>query len=395
MLKKKKTNHPPTNFIAHLIVDEKFIDIGIQQFELAAPGVHRVLLIGTRKALRYVKSNLVEFHSIKSATNIINSDTCAGVVFHSMQRLRFLTRIHWSKKVVWIGWGSDYYGNILDHVFPEGLLLEQTAAAFKERSPRPHYLIMLYENMKDYFKKVYYTKHALSRVDIFSPVLDIEHKMAAEKHPWFRAKYIQWNYGTVQDQISQDEAKSFDLGENILLGNSASFENNHIELFEWLYTNVALENKKIIVPLSYGDEWYRDKIIKVGTEKFGSQFHPLIDFLGTQEYIDLIQDCGYIFMNHLRQQAVGNICISMLMGGKVYLNPESVLYGWFKSHIAHVYPIDQINRTSGEGALQLTPLNHTEAQNNIKFIRSIWDSDIQNEKTKNLINIIITYCLRI
>ena len=60
-------------------------------------------------------------------------------------------------------------------------------------------------------------------------------------------------------------------GKNILLGNSASLLTIILKLLI-LYKNITNKDRKIITPLSYGDEFYKNKINLYSKKNLGSSF---------------------------------------------------------------------------------------------------------------------------
>ena len=115
------------------------------------------------------------------------------------------------------------------------------------------------------------------------------------------------------------------MNDNILLGNSASATNNHLEAFE-LLQNLPIQQRKIIVPLSYGSENYANKIINKGKKLFNFNFSPLVDFMSLHDYNEYLEQCGIVIMNHYRQQAVGNVLSMLWIGAKVFLDERNTLY---------------------------------------------------------------------
>lgn len=82
----------------------------------------------------------------------------------------------------------------------------------------------------------------------------------------------------------------------------------------------------MICPLSYGDNRYGDYIENYGNNKFGNSFFAIWDYLSYDDYVSVLQRCSVVFMNHKRQQACGNVVISLYLGPKVYLNWENPLH---------------------------------------------------------------------
>lgn len=162
-----------------------------------------------------------------------------------------------------------------------------------------------------------------------------------------------------------------------MAGNSASATNNHVELFRKIRDQVDLSERKIIVPLSYGDICYRDKVIVDGKKILGNAFMPLVDFMPIGEYHKIISSCQFVVMNHLRQQALGNICSGLLAGAKIYLNNKNPLMNWFENKGAYIGCIDDID---------MIPLSGYEKNVNRSIVFSGWSTEVQNKKTINLID---------
>src|SRR5690606_7080247 len=98
----------------------------------------------------------------------------------------------------------------------------------------------------------------------------------------------------------------------------------------------------LYVPLSYGSEDYKNRIIKKGKELFGSRFKPLEDFIPYQEYITFLKNIDILILNHRRQQGMGNTIQALGMGKKVFLNSITPQYHLFKKLGIKVFPIENL-----------------------------------------------------
>ena len=138
--------------------------------------------------------------------------------------------------------------------------------------------------------------------------------------------------------------KNIDLSKNkkednyiyIQVGNSASYTNNHIEIFNKLIKYKS-SNIKIICPLSYGENEYRESIIKYGEDIFGDKFIPIIDFLPLDKYLNILSKIDIAIFNHKRQQAIGNITTLIGLGKKVYVRSDISTWEFCKSHNLKVF----------------------------------------------------------
>ena len=376
-------------FIAHLVNDEKFIDMAYRQFADVSMYENRFFILAKTKKLRFIKTTPVEFISSQMAIKVMNSDECKAVILHSLHP-KFVPLLNFIPKnipVIWFGLGYDYYKLLLKKAYPKGLLLPQTKRVLL-RTRLSNFLSFRHGTFKGYFLNLVINnlRGSINRINYFSPVLDTEYQIAIKHNPWFRAKFLCWNYGSIENDLSDSGQENVNLGNNVLIGNSATPENNHVEIFEKLRNIDGISNKKIVVPLSYGDEKYRNEIIKIGRNYFGDNFVPLLNFLTKEEYLTLLNSCGYVFMNHIRQQAVGNIVIMMIKGAKIFINSDSPTYQWFYKQGAVIYPINDnmIDSIWNELTVLDKKKNYDVAYKN-------WGKINQEKKTINLLNLISKY----
>ena len=167
-----------------------------------------------------------------------------------------------------------------------------------------------------------------------------------------------------------------------MLGNSASYENNHIEALD-LVADLDLSDRKVICPLSYGLDNYAKEIINYAEKKLGDKFDPLINFIKIEEYNQIISTCSIVIMNHLRQQAVGNIVIMMFFGAKVFLNKENPTYDFFKNNGAVIFSMDEL--TDENINIELT---EEQKNTNKEVLKKYWTRDVMLDKTRKLIQTI-------
>lgn len=364
----------PAPKLLHLVVDDKFIDMAIRDFEQAAPGRHEWVVLNGRQPFKYIRDARVRCVGREAFAQL--AARASGVVCHTMERrhLAALALVPNHCSVTWIGWGYDYYGLIRD-AFPEGLLMPLTVRLVAQLVA-PGSVSAAQDIAHPYPRPTADEEAALARVDIFSPVLPPEFDIVRRCVPGFRARYLRWNYGNVETDLSLPGAMLDQSAPNILVGNSATATNNHLELFEHLRDRVDLAGRQLIVPLSYGDSAYREAISKIGRSLFGQRFVPLVDFMPRQRYIGLLQSCGHVMMNHVRQQAFGNLVISGLLGAKLHLNDSCPLYSWLGNQGV---PVEVIGRGD------LTPLSAAARRAQADLFIGMLGQEVQSERTRSLI----------
>lgn len=375
--------------ILHIAFDEKFVDMAIQAFEAVA--------LHSNELCMYLKD--VPRH-VQTKPNLVLTRTAALrglpktyfekyqiVIVHSLHPAfyRSLLNIPVHIPVVWIGWGYDYYDIIAND--EKDLLLQETYARCNELNLRRP-LSKIFINYL--YKKIVPRKvDILRRINFFAPVLPGEFvviKQNLKKN--FNAKYIKWNYGTLEDNLLPGIENAFVNGNSILVGNSAAYTNNHAEVFSFLARLNLKQN--VIVPLSYGDGENRDQLIIEGSHLFGERFRPIVEFMPIKDYNLLLQSCGYVVMNHVRQQALGNIISMLYLGARIFLRKECETYRFLTAEGAFINSIQELEANP---ALLNMPLDIGEREKNREVIYRHWSKYASWFNTRNLIDTVVGFHL--
>lgn len=365
--------------ILHLSLDDKFTDMALYYFELLQPNTN-TLLVYTDKQPKYIKTNSfwVNKYNILSKINIDDYDL---VILHSLSPVwfNFIKKLPKNIPIVWIGWGYDYYD-----LLPKKLLLNKTT----QISARNENIFYFWLGVKNILKKILLIhkptkKEIIERIDYFAPVLESEYTIVKEalnskKFP----EYVFFNYGSLEKNLIKNFNEKNVNGCNILLGNSATDTNNHIEIFDFLNTLSLHHSIKIICPLSYGNENYKKNIIKIGNSMLGERFEPLVEFMDIDDYISKIISCNVVIMNHVRQQAFGNIITMLYLGAKVFLREENPIYIFLKNKGAVIYSIQELEKNND---LIFDKLIDSDILKNKNVLRDFISEDATIEKTRNII----------
>ena len=312
----------------HMIFNEKFAPVLVEMFEEAQPQQHIYAMFSPPKQVNMP----VDYHLIKTKLNFIkllrSRSDWQGIIFNPCDPIcwHWLFCIPKELKVVWYGWGYEYYAYwkpLIKHCH----YLPTTNKWVKRNKP-------LHNQLMEAGLRLYATlgHRQLQRVDYFISPLREDYNLIIENG--FLPSSVEHRFGRV-GKISKYRGNSTSLGQDILLGNSADPTNNHMEAIDRLST-VDLAERKIITPLSYGNPDYREMINRYGKEKLGDRFEPITEFMPLAEYQKLLSRCGIVIMNHLRQQALGNLIPSIMNGAKIFLN-DTPLYKGFKNKGIHVF----------------------------------------------------------
>lgn len=328
--------------IIHLVRQEKFVNTIISFYEQCENLDNYFLIFKDSNFFKFTETEkTICIESADEAVSIIQELTPHILLLHSIVfESSFVYSIPLGVKIIWHSWGWDIYADkyfdflskrpVKINLYKKNtriLLLTQFAFLSLKRFFAP--LIRKQFNYESFFK----------RIDFFSCILSIEKELL--NHKLIKdLNYIQLKYLDKKLLKNSSINMNFEkLGTNILVGNSASFENNHIDLFI-LLKNIKGLNSKIIVPLSYGIKEYRIILNKKGMHFFGDNYYPLDSFLSVDEYDEILNTCSYALFGHLRQQAIGNIITCIQKGIKIFLSEKGVMYSYFKEMGCSVYSLE-------------------------------------------------------
>jgi dTDP-N-acetylfucosamine:lipid II N-acetylfucosaminyltransferase len=319
--------------IIHLARDEKFIPLLRELFETALPGANRWLIARRSRAkLDFVKAgpDVVDraewwFRTPLIARDVANADV---LIAHSMTSIfaHAIRRAPASARAVWLGWGYDYYPLLEAELGPSILPATRAlrpAAAAGEDAVVPAKTMAL--------------SRVAGRLHTFC-VLPPEVALLRRALPALSAVHHALPLFTTEDVFMRGAPAM--QGPDLLLGNSATASNNHVEALELLHD--CDFGGRIVTPLSYGDAHYGQAVAALGASRFGERFDALRQWMSLDDYNRRIGDCGFVLMNHRRQQAVGNIGAALHKGATVYMRPENPLFAFYRELGLHLRSIDQL-----------------------------------------------------
>lgn len=139
----------------------------------------------------------------------------------------------------------------------------------------------------------------------------------------------------------------------ITIGNSATVENQHFEVFDML-SSFRLDGVEICCPLSYGDINYMEKVKEAGKKFFGSNFMALERFMDFDKYIQYLADCDVGIFNNNRQQAMGNINFLLMLGKKVYIRKQTSMWNHYKKIGCTLFDIETIPQQTTDELLNIS-----------------------------------------
>lgn len=329
--------------ILHVFPDEKFFD-GISNFYDQIPEVeNRYVYYTSRKnfTFKYIK-NAGKIKIVKSFMNYMselrNSDVDVAY-FHSLGGMTYFYMLLLPKRVktIWWEWGFDIYHSLGNGMVPPLVKIERFKPLTKLIvSEKESSILSL---LKKIFVKPFYSflqKKAISRVDYMRPCLPAEYELMQRDCPFFRAKL--YPYEGFVPQVSFH--CHYEAG-NIIIGNSLTYSNNHLDIFETI-SNCQIDNiRQIYIPVSYGGDYNGCEGLIRRAEKMRSyNVKWLAELMLSKDYFSMMESVTHAIFGIIRQQALGNIYYCLYNGIKLYLYDESVVAQQLRKEGFIIFSID-------------------------------------------------------
>lgn len=185
------------------------------------------------------------------------------------------------EKMVWVCWGGDIY--------------------FSEKS-----FVAI-----EILKKINYGVASPKSIDVIQSKCDIKMKtVEVASYAYVPNWKRKWKH-----------EKNITEPLHILLGHYAA-EDNNLEFGLNILHRFREENIKIYCTLSYGNERYRESIIKKGKEMFGDKFIPIVDYIELSQYWLFLESIDLVVYPMIRFAAGTTLTYLNYMGKKIYMKKE-------------------------------------------------------------------------
>lgn len=326
--------------IYHILNDEKFSDWVIQSYSSVNKRNNQFIFISDHGKINH--SFIGDFDIFPKnwlINEFIPNDNDVVIFYYlHLHSIKFLNKFSKSNFMkIWIGYGSDYYYYLLNKFNFQSLYLNETKAIVdrmnKSNSLKKR-LLPVYQFL--FFKfKVF---PALLALDYFAPVIPNEFTIIKRIYPELQFKYLDFTFGDISYLNCSND---FVSGSNILLGNSATYSCNHMDILKKL-SSIHISNR-CVIPLGYGNLNYKKFLLDTIPKRFQNMNFLFIDkFLPINEYNKLLNECSFAIMPHLRQQAMGNIYALLYSGTKLFLFNDNPVSEFLKDLNVIFYSIESL-----------------------------------------------------
>jgi dTDP-N-acetylfucosamine:lipid II N-acetylfucosaminyltransferase len=369
--------------ILHICERSTFIENAISNFEKLFPG-QNFFLINTHPGIVFNHKGNFDENNPAVCLAEYGSDSYSSVfedelkrsflvIFHNLghsYKRRLISQIEGHVPMHAILWGWEIFNAPrFNHLNLEQKTLEYV----KSRKIRWKHRLIYFIRSKMAVPEL----ESLKKMNTVSTILKSEYDYLKLNYS-VSADYLPFNYSKIAFLFNEEAQNP---GLNISIGNSATYANNHLDALQYIDKTRIAENSKVYVPLSYGDDQqYKNQIIQNYQDFFGSSLRVLDTFLPLERFNSIIKSCGFVIMNHVRQQALGNVFLCLINGGKVFLNKRGFVYKELNQLGIRVYTMEDFN----------TEYPHPEAKEvamrNRKIIIGLRNQEMTEKHIMNLVN---------
>lgn len=330
--------------ILHLITDHQVIERTLGIYEDVFPDCNEVLVFPiNRKPFKHLRKyascpkvdrkNLIEFVSSYDFSGITH------IIIHylSFEKLDFIKHVPKNVHVCWEIYGYDLYDQFLKYYgyklyYKVDTIKYQRFGTLKKIFGTFIRTLLIIKGIKYRYKwqKRRQFKYICNRVDSLQYCCGYDAKLVEEYAQRTIPSYEIFNYSLSEVLGELKDIPFFD-GKDILVGNSASFSNNHYYTLDSLIKIGIPDGATLIIPLAYGGIGkYADDVERSFCQAFPNRVKTYREYMPLHIYnrITFLR-LNSMILSHWRQESQGTAIMGFYLGIKVFMSSNNPLYQWF------------------------------------------------------------------
>ncbi|TWF39637.1 4-alpha-L-fucosyltransferase (glycosyl transferase family 56) [Chitinophaga polysaccharea] len=376
----------------HIMADDKFINDFIRDAEAVAPGNNTYIINTTKAKATFIKSDQVTYlpfytPAFKALLKKISAQDRLFIHWASEEAIQAALSLPTNITIGMFFWGGDIV-EIPAFRFKHSVYGPMSLRYFEQYEERPKLKLnpmrpkraltsfaQRFFNYKAPDRKVARTRDLFfKRLNLFLHWNPIDFEWV-QRHYTTHATYKYFFYDVNphpgEDELAIMNAPKEEKVTTILLGNSDTSTNNHLEALHAL-ARYKDEPIKLVIPLSYGYQQYGDVIEKEAIRLFGHEkVMALRTFLNREQYFKMLAQVDIAVMYHFRTQAAGNVIALLHRGKKVFIHSNSTLYQLLQQHHAAVFDAKAIDHLDFKDFSTL--LDKNDVQENIRITEALFN----------------------
>lgn len=331
----------------HIFHDDKFTNGAIEQFEKFYPNENvYIVLLYNSSTLQFTNPNekIRMFHIrdkniVAQIGGIISTSQATNLFVHYLDTykasitLKILTKYP-ALNFYWIFYGGDLY-DYLSRYKKYDILDNKSSKknTFKED---------LIKNIKYLLWFGWTTKQAMEkafkRLDYFCFWNEYDFELF-HNNVVTSAKYKDFIY---YNALGNPDYPVVAKKNSVMVNHSASPSGNHFFVLDILKKLPLQEHSySVLLPLSYGDKLFADKIEQKALTSLTCDVKALREFMPLADYQQILSEVSIAIFGMRRQEAAGNIFQLLNMGAKVFLRQDNTLFHWLRKRDFLVFSLEE------------------------------------------------------
>ena len=262
------------------------------------------------------------------------------LVFYDLdyQKVKMINYLPRETKILWRFFGHELYDGI-----NSVLLSDSTKLLQQNQSSYPKSVV----NYLYYLKGKYNLYLAKRKVNVVLMMCEEEYDFLLNFTSLPRLITL-----AIHERFKINSITKNGLG-NIIIGNSRSAYNNHIDLLNILSEHQFDKGIKFQLLFNYGGNGVYSEIVK---RKAGSISNVEIidDFLEKDVFDKLYENADALVLNTYRQMALGSIIQAIKQHCKIYLNSRNTITSWLKNNGLKIFTIEDFIKDCKTNNFKLT-----------------------------------------
>lgn len=357
--------------ILHLIIDHQVIERSLGIYEELFPNRNRVLIFSDMTSFKhlskYADNTIVSRHNIKDVASFYDFTNVKYVIAHylTFEMVDFVREMPKSIHFCWEIYGYDLYNQFLDK---QGYKLYYTNP-FKYADWHPvfrTYFRELFDILLELKGYKYKSKRSIRKCFNYITKRTNSIGVCCEGDKTVLEKFSKRNYSSfdfcnysLKETLGNLYGHDYSNGTKVLVGNSASFSNNHMYVLKYLKKNALAHESKIMMSLSYGGtDSYKEMVMREYNKEFAGNVECLLSYMPLHEYNNIFLQLNSLVLCAWRQESIGTIFMGFYLGLRIYMSKKSPLYTSLSKLGFYVFTIESSDINDINVPLELTKREH-------------------------------------
>lgn len=376
--------------IINIHTDSKFIH-GSEMFDIEEITENVIIYVGKRNDLGSSEEISVVEDSMFGINECLSicKDADIVVVWGLSTFHRYvLSKLPQNIIIIWRLLGYEFYSkHIFDFVSEktkEVLLSANNKQKLRARFP------LLY-NVRNYFKRqsgnikrkknglysIIKINEAIENVDYIITLCKDEYILLKSYYKKF-PEFLQIPYR------NRGEFNNVEKKKRIILGNSGSYWNNHIDVIDRIPKSEIESDYNIDLLFSYGTADYYKQVIYSRIQQ-SNNVRLVETFMSIDEFEAYYNETLALVINSYRQHAMGNVFTALYRGTRVYLNKKNIMFSWLKKEGFIIYSVDEFYADYKNNEIVFSEV---EAKHNIDTFKNLTTKYSVGDFQNKILNII-------